>query len=64
MRSDLIRDLDDCTEFRQALRARTPRIVHGTAALLIVLLAAAFAWMALTKAFSSSVWLARAMARL
>ncbi len=50
MRNDLILDLDECTEFRQALRSRAPGIVHGTAILLVVLLAAALSWMALTEA--------------
>ena len=50
MRNDMILDLADCTEFRQALQARTPRFAHCAALLLILLLAAAFTWMALTKA--------------
>ncbi len=50
MRNDLILDLAECTEFRRALRSRTPRIVHGTAILLALLLAAALTWMALTEA--------------
>jgi len=50
MRSDLIVDLAECTEFRQGLRARAPRIVHGAALLLVMLLATAVTWMALTKA--------------
>ena len=50
MRNDLILDLADCTEFRQTLAARAPRVVHGTAILLILLLAAVFTWMALTRA--------------
>ena len=34
MRHELIRDLADCTEFRQSLQARPPRLVHGTLFLL------------------------------
>ena len=40
MRNDLILDLAECTEFRRALRSRAPRIVHGTAVLLVLLMAA------------------------
>jgi hypothetical protein len=43
-------DLADCTEFRQALQARPPRIVHGTALLLSTLLMAALVWSAVTEA--------------
>jgi multidrug resistance efflux pump len=50
MRNDLILDLADCTKFRQTLLARPPRIVHGTAGLLVVLLVAALAWAAATRA--------------
>ena len=50
MRNDLILDLADCTEFRQTLLARPPKIVHGTASLLVVLLGAALAWAAATRA--------------
>ena len=50
MRNGLILDLADCTEFRQAVQARAPRIVHGAAILLILLLAAALIWMVVTKA--------------
>ena len=35
MRNDLVLDLADCTEFRQALQARPPGIVHGTLVLLV-----------------------------
>jgi multidrug efflux pump subunit AcrA (membrane-fusion protein) len=45
-----ILDLADCTEFRQCLEARPPRIVHGTVWLLCGLLGAALAWTALTQA--------------
>src|SRR5262245_65440156 len=45
-----ILDLSACTEFRQTLQARPPRIVHGTVLLLTSLLASAVAWAALTKA--------------
>jgi multidrug efflux pump subunit AcrA (membrane-fusion protein) len=50
MRNDLILDLADCTEFRQALLARPPRIAHGTVILLSLLLGAALLWAALTTA--------------
>src|SRR5262245_15222633 len=50
MRKDLIVDLADCSEFRQTLQARPPRIVHGTAFLLAGLLGAALAWVAGTRA--------------
>jgi multidrug efflux pump subunit AcrA (membrane-fusion protein) len=50
MRSSLILDLSDCTEFRQRLQARPRRIIHGTALLLAALLGTAFAWAALTEA--------------
>ena len=46
----LIVDLADCSEFRQTLAARPPRIVHGTALLLLILLAAAVTWAALVEA--------------
>src|SRR4051812_24871975 len=50
MRDDLVLDLADCTEFRQALQARPPGIVHGTLALLLALLATALGWSAATRA--------------
>jgi len=50
MRNEPIHNLADCTEFRQTLQARPPRIVHGTALLLVVLLGAALVWSAVTKA--------------
>jgi multidrug resistance efflux pump len=50
MRNQVVRDLADCTPFRQALLARPPRVTHGTAALLIALLGAAVARAALTPA--------------
>jgi multidrug resistance efflux pump len=50
MRNELILDLADCTEFRQTLLARPPKIVHGTTGLLVVLLGAALAWAAATRA--------------
>jgi multidrug efflux pump subunit AcrA (membrane-fusion protein) len=43
-------DLADCTEYRQALLARPPRIVHGTIWLLTALTAVGLIWAALTKA--------------
>src|SRR6516164_5248720 len=50
MPNDLVLDLADCTEFRQTLLARPPKIVHGTTGLLVVLLGAALAWAAATRA--------------
>ncbi|MFO0888238.1 MAG: HlyD family efflux transporter periplasmic adaptor subunit [Isosphaeraceae bacterium] len=50
MRNGLVLDLADCTEFRQTLQARPPRILHGTAILLVLLLVSAVAWAALTEA--------------
>ena len=50
MRNDFVLDLADCTEFRQALQARPPRIVHGTLVLLVALLGTALAWAAVTQA--------------
>ncbi len=50
MRTDSFADLSACTEFRQTLLARPPKVVHGAAALLVLLLAAAVTWGALTKA--------------
>jgi multidrug efflux pump subunit AcrA (membrane-fusion protein) len=42
--------LADCTEYRQALQARPPRVVHGTVVLCVLLLAAALTWAAATEA--------------
>jgi multidrug efflux pump subunit AcrA (membrane-fusion protein) len=50
MRNDLVLDLADCSEFRQTLLARPPTIVHGTAGLLVILVGAALAWAAATRA--------------
>lgn len=50
MRQDDLINLDECTEFRQSLQARPPRIVHGTVALLVVLLGSAITWAALAPA--------------
>src|SRR5207245_1104319 len=50
MRHNGILDLADCTEFRQTVQARPPRIVHGTALLLVTLLGSALVWSALTGA--------------
>jgi HlyD family type I secretion membrane fusion protein len=50
MANTAILDLVDCTEFRQCLEARTPRLAHGALWLLGALLAAAVAWAALTRA--------------
>jgi HlyD family secretion protein len=43
-------DLADCSEFRQTVAARPPRIVHGAVLLLVTLLTAAVVWSALVKA--------------
>jgi multidrug resistance efflux pump len=50
MRNALVQDLADCTEFRQTLQARPPRLVHGTLLLLAALLGTALVWSALTRA--------------
>jgi hemolysin D len=50
MRDALVLDLADCTEFRQTLQARPPRVVHGTAGLLAALLGTALVWSAATRA--------------
>src|SRR5262249_27584883 len=49
MHAEHVFDLADCTEFRQAVEARSPAIVHGTALLLITLLGVALAWSYLTR---------------
>jgi adhesin transport system membrane fusion protein len=43
-------DLAQCSEFRQALVARPPRIVHGASATILAILGAATAWAAATRA--------------
>jgi hemolysin D len=48
-RGDVV-DLADCSEFRQTVAARPPRIVHGAVILLLALLGAAVTWSALVKA--------------
>jgi hypothetical protein len=50
MSEAMILDLADCTEFRQTLPARPPRIVHWTVILLAPLLGTALLWTALTGA--------------
>jgi HlyD family type I secretion membrane fusion protein len=50
MRGDRVLDLADCTEFRLALEARPPRLVHGTVILVSALVGAALLWAALTEA--------------
>lgn len=50
MREAGVVDLADCTVFRQALQARPPRLIHGTALLLAVLLGTGFVWAAVTEA--------------
>jgi HlyD family secretion protein len=48
--SQRIWNLAGCSEFGQTVQARPPRIVHGTALLLVALLAAAVTWAATTRA--------------
>ena len=43
-------DLAECTEFRQALQARPPRVVHGTALVAAALVVAALVWAGSTEA--------------
>ncbi|MGE3314737.1 MAG: HlyD family secretion protein [Planctomycetaceae bacterium] len=43
-------DLTDCSEFRQTLASRPPRIVHGTMLLLLLLLGGAVTWSAIVRA--------------
>jgi multidrug resistance efflux pump len=50
MRTELICQLADCSEFRQTLLARPPQVVHGAAILATVLLSTAVVWSALTEA--------------
>ena len=50
MRTDMVWDLADSTEFRQTLQARPPQIIHGTLLVLAGLLVLALAWAALTTA--------------
>jgi hemolysin D len=50
MRSNKVCELADCSEFRLTLQSRPPVIVHGTAALLVLLLTAAIAWSAMGEA--------------
>lgn len=50
MNRSLVYELSDCSEIRQTLQSRPPAIVHATAALLVLLLAAALVWAALVKA--------------
>jgi adhesin transport system membrane fusion protein len=50
MREALYIDLADCTEFRQLINRRPPRMVHGAALLLAGLLGAAVVWAAFTRA--------------
>ena len=50
MRNDHVLELADCTEFRLALQARPPGIVHGTLIALVALLATVLLWSAATQA--------------
>lgn len=49
MPSNEVVDLARCSEFRQVLEARPPRLVHGTIVLLGALLGAALLWAARTQ---------------
>src|SRR4051794_34117997 len=50
MSDDRVLDLADCAEFRLALRARPPGVVHGTLTSLVALLLTALLWLATTQA--------------
>jgi multidrug efflux pump subunit AcrA (membrane-fusion protein) len=50
MRNDHVAELADCTEFRQTLRVRPPRVVHGTAILSAAIFVAGLVWAAATEA--------------
>jgi hypothetical protein len=50
MRGQLILDLRECSEYRQALQARSPAFAHGALIATIALLGSAVTWAALTKA--------------
>jgi multidrug efflux pump subunit AcrA (membrane-fusion protein) len=50
MRDGVYLDLADCSEFRALVATRPPRLVHGAAALLVLLIASALGWAALTQA--------------
>lgn len=43
-------ELADCTEYRQALLARPPGLIHGVAGLLVLLIASALTWADRTRA--------------
>jgi multidrug resistance efflux pump len=44
MRTNLIRDLKDCNQFRQTIQSKPPRLVHGIVLVLAALLTAALLW--------------------
>jgi hemolysin D len=50
MRETLYIDLAECTEFQQLMEKRPPRLVHGAAFLLVLLIGSALTWAALTRA--------------
>jgi RTX toxin transport system membrane fusion protein len=50
MHHELIREMTDVTEFRLAIQARPPALVHGTVIVLSALLGAALLWLAVTPA--------------
>lgn len=50
MHHELMREVTDVTEFRLALQARPPAIVHGTVMILTALLGAVLLWLAATPA--------------
>src|SRR5207244_3263527 len=50
MRTNLIRDLKDCNQFRQTIQSKPPCLVHGVVLLLVALVTAATLWAAYTRA--------------
>jgi multidrug efflux pump subunit AcrA (membrane-fusion protein) len=50
MSAEQFLDLAECTEFRQAIQARPPRLAHASVLLLVVLLGSGLGWAALTRA--------------
>src|SRR5437588_12756381 len=50
MSESLYMDLAECTEFRQVIDARPPRLVHAATFLLVALIGSVVTWAALTRA--------------
>ena len=50
MNSKRLYELSDCSEYRQTLLARPPRLVRATVVLLVTLVTAAVLWAARTDA--------------